>query len=162
METLTNPNYRINNVELNWAKLDPERPVEAFGNIQWELQIATTDAALAKEMTERHLNVKEKDGKFVVSLKRKAFKKDQSPSRPVVVVGADTSPLDPKIIGNGSIGNVEVYQYNYDMAGRKGIGTMLSGVQVVNLVPYNAAPSTGFEVVSGNTTPEAGEEAPMF
>jgi hypothetical protein len=39
---------------------------------------------------------------------------------------------------------------------------MLSGVQVVNLVPYNAAPSTGFEVVSGNTTPEAGEEAPMF
>ena len=40
------------------------------------------------------------------------------------------------------------------------LGTKYS-VYIV-LVPYNAAPSTGFEVVSGNTTPEAGEEAPMF
>jgi len=162
METVTNPNYKIENVELNWAKLDPSNPTEAFGNIQWELQIATDDAALAEDMRNHHLNVKEKDGKYVVQLKRKATKKDNTPSRPVVVVGADTSPLDPTIIGNGSRGNVVVYQYNYDVGGRKGIGSLLSAVQVVDLVRYNPTASTGFEVVSGNTTPDAEDAAPMF
>ena len=63
---LTQPrNYKIMGVELNWARLD--QPVNPFGTPQWELQIATTDANVAKELSDNHLNVKEKDDKFVVS-----------------------------------------------------------------------------------------------
>ena len=63
---LTQPrNYKIMGVELNWARLD--QPVNPFGTPQWELQVATTDANVAKELSDNHLNVKEKDGKFVVS-----------------------------------------------------------------------------------------------
>jgi len=163
MEQITNPNYRIDNVELNWAKLDPQRPTEAFGNIQWEMQISTDDANLAKEWSAIGLNVKEKDGKFNCGLKRKAHKKDGSPNRPVTVVGADNTPLDPTKIGNGSRGNVILYRYNYDYSGRKGMGAMLNGVQVIDLVEYNPVSATGFDIVDGgNTHTPADEAAPLF
>ena len=49
-------NYRIDNVELNWAKLT--KPVSPFGVMQYELQIATTDKTVADEWSANHLNVK--------------------------------------------------------------------------------------------------------
>ena len=39
-------NFLISNVELNWARLDDA--VSPFGTPQWELQVATTDAAQAQ------------------------------------------------------------------------------------------------------------------
>ena len=46
---LTSPrNYMVSNVELNWARLD--QPVSPFGAAQWELQIATTDKAVADDL----------------------------------------------------------------------------------------------------------------
>ena len=110
-------NYLISNVELNWARVDT--PVNPFGTEQWEVQIATTDKAQADELKANHLNVKEKDGKFIVSLKRKAVKADGSPMEPVRVVNADRSVItDRRSIGNGSIGNVIVWQAPYDFQGR--------------------------------------------
>ena len=48
-------NYRIDDVELNWAKLT--KPVSPFGQPQYELQIATTDKAVADEWKTNHLTV---------------------------------------------------------------------------------------------------------
>lgn len=138
-------NFRIDNVELNWAKLD--QPVSPFGTLQWELQIATTDKAKAKELKDNFFNVKEKDGKYVVSLKRKAIKSDGSENNPVRVVDSSLNPIDAKKIGNGSSGNVIVYQYPYETAGRKGIAASLSGVQVTDLIEYNPSAS-GFDVIA--------------
>ena len=88
---LTSPrNFLISNVELNWARLD--QPVSPFGAAQWELQIATTDKAVADDLKANHMNVKERDGKFVVALKRKAVKADGSPMDPVRVVDANKAP----------------------------------------------------------------------
>ena len=152
-------NYRIDNVELNWAKLD--KPVSPFGTEQWELQIATTDKALAKEMSDNYLNVKEKDGKFTVALKRKARKADGSENKPVTVVDGSMKPVDATTIGNGSTGNVILFQYPYDTAGRKGVATQLTGVQVTALVEYNPA-GAGFSVVDTADSSDDGELAPMF
>jgi len=151
-------NYRIDNVELNWAKLD--KPVSPFGTLQWELQVATTDKAKADELSANHFNVKEKDGVFTVALKRKAIKADGSENKPVTVVDANLQPIDATKIGNGSIGNVIVYQYSYDMMGRQGVGTSLSGVQVTDLREYNPS-AAGFDIV-GDGASEDGEEAPIF
>jgi hypothetical protein len=152
-------NYRVDNVELNWAKLD--KPVAPFGTEQWELQIATTDKSVADELSANHLTVKERDGKFTVSLKRKAKKADGTPNKPVLVVDASTKELDPAIIGNGSIGNVQLFQYPYDTAGRKGIATQLVAVQVVQLEEYN--PSGGFSVIEGaDASDDEGDIAVMF
>lgn len=153
-------NYRIDNVELNWAKLD--QPVSPFGTLQWELQIATTDKAKAKELKDNYFNVKEKDGKYVVSLKRKAIKSDGSENTPVRVVDGSLQAVDAKKLGNGSVGNVIVYQYPYETAGRKGIASSLSGVQVTQMIEYNPSAS-GFDVIeSADTATVDEEDAPFF
>ena len=119
-------------------------PVSPFGSPQFELQVATTDKAKADEMAANNLKVKEIDGKFVVSLKRKAVKADGSDNGAPRVVGKDAkAPLaDASKIGNGSKGNVIVFQYEYNAAGRTGIASSLTAVQVTDLVEYTG--SAGF------------------
>ena len=134
--------YRINDVELNWAKLS--KPVNPFGTEQWELQIATTDKAKADEWTANHLNVKNDkvdSSKFTVSLKRKAVKANGDNNSPVRVVdaGALSMPVERIAqIGNGSTGNVIIYLYPYKQAGREGIASPLTAVQVVKFNEYTA------------------------
>ena len=141
-------NVVINNVELNWAKL--ARPItNQFGATQYELQIATADKAQADKISsETGLSFKEKDGKFVTNLKRKAKDSKGADMTPVRVVDANKSPLDGGSIGNGSKGNVIVWQYEYSFAGRKGIGNSLTAVQVTDLVKYERTPDVDFESVS--------------
>jgi len=167
MENIQNikRSYRIDNVTLNWAKLD--KPVNPYGQLQWEMQIATTDKALAESLSENHFRVQEKEsGIFTVSLKRKAIKVDGEPNKPVTVVGSDLAPLTGSI-GNGSVGNVIVWQNYYDKAGRQGVVSTLTGVQVTDLKVYNSS-TAGFDVVSSNPTTatadaiEDAEDAPMF
>ena len=140
-------NVKVMDVELNWARLDT--PVSPFGTPQWELQLATTDKKKAKELTDLGLNVKEKDGKFVVNVKRKATKTDGSAMDPVRVVDVNRDPItDRRSIGNGSVGNVILWQYPYDVMGRKGMGTSLTAVQVTKLEVYKSdASSAEFDIV---------------
>ena len=149
-------NYLIENVELNWARLST--PVSPFGTPQWELQIATTDPVLAGQMGENNLNVKEKDGKYVVSLKRKAVKADGNPMTPVRVVDAQKNPItDTNSIGNGSKGNVIVWQAEYETMGRSGVSNSLTAVQVTELVEYKpSGDGVDFDVVGGEA-PAAGD-----
>ena len=117
--------YRINDVELNWAKLG--KPVNPFGTDQWELQIATTDKA--------------DSSKFTVSLKRKAVKANGDNNTPVRVVDAAALSMPSERvaqIGNGSTGNVIIYQHPYKHAGREGIASILTAVQVVTFNEYTA------------------------
>lgn len=147
-------NFRMDNVELNWAKL--VTPVSPFGAMQYELQIATDDSAVAAEWKANHLNVKEKDGKFTVSLKRKAVKADGSDNGAPRVVGADAQPIDASKLGNGSRGNVIVFQYEYNAAGRSGIASSLTAVQVTDFQEYTG--SSDFEPVSVTAAAPAGDE----
>jgi len=136
---LTEPrNYRIDDVELNWAKLN--KPVNPFGTEQWEVQIATKDEKVAKGWKDNYLNVKEgtgdNKGTWSVQLKRKVKKADGSENGKVRVVGRDAKPIEANNLGNGSKGNVILYQYPYDAMGRKGIATSLTAVQVSNFIEY--------------------------
>jgi hypothetical protein len=152
MQNFQPRNYRIDNVELNWAKLS--KPVSPFGVPQYELQIATTDAATAESWKANHLPVKpeiDKDtkkptGKFTVSLKRKANKADGSDNGAPRVVDATAQPMDSSKIGNGSRGNVIIYQMYYKNAGREGISNSLTAVQVSDLEVYTG--SADFEPIT--------------
>lgn len=146
-------NYLISDVELNWARLDT--PVNPFGTEQYELQIATTDAKKADELRANHLNVKEKDGVFTVSLKRKAKKADGSDNGKVRVVGADKTPFENvRSIGNGSRGNVIVFQYPYEAMGRKGVASSLTAVQITSLEEYVPSNAVDFDVIAGDAPAE--------
>ena len=143
---MDNRNYLIADVELNWVKVDA--PVSPFGVPQWEIQIATTDAAKAADLTANHIPMKEVDGKFVSSLKRKAVKADGSANDPVRLVDAQKAPMsDRRSIGNGSRGNVIVWQMNYEFAGRTGITSILTAVQVTDLVEYSGGSGLDFDVI---------------
>lgn len=140
-------NYRIDGVTLNWAKL--ATPVSPFGTAQYELQIEVSKEQ-AETLKANHLNVKEKDGKFTVSLKRKAVKADGSDNGMVRVVKSDASPMttdEMKKIGNGSKGNVIVFQYEYSAAGRSGIASSLTAIQVTDLVEYISTGGADFTAV---------------
>ena len=147
-------NYLISDVTLNWARLD--KPQNPFGTEQYELQIATTDAAKAEELKANHLNVKEKEaGVFTVSLKRKAKRADGSDNGKVQVVGTKASDvIDVRTIGNGSQGNVIVWQYPYEGGGRSGIATSLTKVQVVNLKVYDGAGDVDFTMEADPDLPD--------
>ena len=154
-------NYRIDNVELNWAKLS--KPVNPFGTEQWELQIATTDKAIADTWSSNHLNVKQDkmdSTKFTVSLKRKAVKANGDANAAVRVVDSSAVALPhEKIsqIGNGSTGNVIVYQYPYKQAGREGIANSLTAVQVIDFKEYTAPVDFEPVVSEGSDTSNSSE-----
>ena len=154
-------NYRIDNVELNWAKLS--KPVNPFGTEQWELQIATTDKAIADTWSSNHLNVKQdkmESTNFTVSLKRKAVKAKGDANSAVRVVDSSAVALPhEKIsqIGNGSTGNVIVYQYPYKQAGREGIANSLTAVQVIDFKEYTAPVDFEPVVSEGSDTSNSSE-----
>jgi len=136
----------LKNVELFFAKLDESKPNARFdaNNPTWEVQIRTRDKKQAKEWKDLNVNVKTDDDDngvfYKATLKKKTKKANGEPQNPVNLVGGDLSPIDPNTLGNGSIGNVRIYQYNYEVGGRKGIASMLMAVQVTTLKEYTPKP----------------------
>lgn len=135
----------------------------------WEVQVRTTDKAYAAAMIKENIKfkplkkivkddngeavtdelgevvrevVKDENGKpyFTVNLRKKVSKADGSAQTPVQLVAGDLSPINPKEMGNGSIANVRVFQYEYTYQGKKGIANMLMAIQVTKLVKYEPKP----------------------
>lgn len=150
----------LKNVELLWAKLDPARPDGGFdGNTpQWNLVAVTRDKDQAKQFKAANLNVKTDEDDtgiiYKVSLKKLATLKNGDANKPVPTVGPDLMPLeDPSVIGNGSVANVKIRQFDYDFNGKKGVGTRLEAVQITRLVEYKSAGNPileGFEPVAAD------------
>jgi len=139
----------LSNVELFFAKLDPANPNSRFDqeNPTWEVQIRTKDKAVAKSWKEQNLRVtpdENDDGVFYrTNLKKKSKKRDGSDMAAVNVVAGDLSPVNPATIGNGSIANLSVFQYDYNVGGKEGIASMLMGVQITTLNEYTPRPADG-------------------
>jgi hypothetical protein len=134
----------IKNAQLFFAKLDPARPSAKYNkkNPTWELQIRTDDKEIKAEWMAAGLNVKPVvpdigEPYFRVNLRKKSIKEDGEKSSPVDVVNASLDPVDPRSIGNGSIGNVRVFQYEYQKeTGGIGIASVLMGVQLLKHLVY--------------------------
>ncbi len=62
---------------------------------------------------------------------------------------------------NGSTGNVIVYQYYYETAGRKGIATSLTAVQVTDLQEFTGAVDFEPIVPVAQTTEPSSNEMPF-
>ena len=146
---MANKTIILSDVELYFAKLDPANPNSRFDkdNPTWEAQIRTKDKAVAKSWKDNNLRVtpdENDDGVFYrANLKKKSKKRDGSAMAPVNVVAGDLSPIDPSTIGNGSIANMSVFQYDYKVSGKEGIASMLMGVQITTLNEYKPVPKEG-------------------
>jgi len=159
----------IKEVKLYWAKLD--KPVSPFGTDQWELSIQV-DKKREKEISSLgRVKAGFEPNTVAVQLKKKALKKDGTEAAKVRVVDAGKNPLDSKTIGNGSVGNVIVYQSDYQIKApngkvtKEGTSTMLTAVQVLDLVKYEPKNSNfvDFDEEMGSTTAtSASTEDAMF
>jgi len=131
----------IKNVELWYPRLDPKRPNNKFNKERptWEVQIRTTDKKVKAEWTKLNLQPKTVDDDdkgiyYSVTLRKKSKKADGSENEPVRVVNGSLEAIDPRSIGNGSVGNVRVFQYEYGED--KKIANMLMSIQITKLKEY--------------------------
>jgi hypothetical protein len=138
----------IKGAELWFPKLDPKRPNAKFNkkNPTWEIQIRTKSKEVKNDWTTKNLLVKAvvpDDGEpyWRVNLRKKSIKQDGEASSPVTVVNGKLEDIDPNSVGNGSVGNVRVYQYEYDKKdGGKGIVSVLMGIQVTKQIVFKMKP----------------------
>lgn len=126
----------LKDVEFHYYK---DKPVEYKGKLQWEVSIKTNDPAVAEQWEFNHLNVRHNGTstkmptEWVVSLNRKVHKKDGTEQEPVRVVDENLRPYTPeerRKIGNGSKGNLIVWQGQYDNSHGKGVSTSLTAMQI--------------------------------
>lgn len=138
----------LKDCELWFCKLNPSRPNNRFNkdNPTWECQIRTKDKAVKKIWEENSLPVKaivpdDGDPYFRVNLRKKSIKEDKQPASPIRVVNGKLDDIDPDSIGNGSVGNVRIFQYEYPKkTGGKGVASVLMGIQVTKHIVYKAKP----------------------
>ncbi len=140
----------IKDCEIWFAKLNPQKPNDKFNkeNPTWECQIRTHDKAVKKSWEELGLPVKavvpdEGAPYFRVNLRKKSTKEDGEPASPIKVVNGQLEDIDPDSIGNGSVGNVRIFQYQYRReGGGKGVASVLMGVQVTKHIVFKLKPRT--------------------
>lgn len=134
----------LQDCEIWFAKLNPNKPNSRFDSKRptWEIQIRTEDKAVKKFWEENNLGVKLMDPDegemfYRVNLKKKSIKASGEANAPVDVKDGNLNDVDPMSIGNGSIGNVRIFQYEYDkQEGGKGIASVLMGIQLTTHILY--------------------------
>jgi len=140
----------IKNAEIYWAKLDPEYPHPKYLKPtvkEWSLEIRTSDRDISDSWEDEfHLRmkkIKEEDtGKvyYRAKLQKMAIGNTEAPDAkigyPVEVVDPHLKPVDPKVIGNGSIGDIMVSFRDWTFEGKKGITADLRKVRIKKLVEY--------------------------
>lgn len=128
--------YLFENVEFHYFK---DKPVMYKGKMQWEVSVKTSVPEQAEEWEREHLNVRHNGTstkmatEWTVSLNRKVEKKDGEKQEPVRVVDENLTAYTPeerRKIGNGSKGNVIVWQGLYDNEHGEGVSTSLTAMQI--------------------------------
>jgi len=138
----------IRDCELWFCKLDPKRPNNKFNkkNPTWECQIRTSSKEVKKQWEALNLPVKTIDPDdgpiyYRVNLRKKSIKVDGEAASPIKVVNGSLEEIDSNTIGNGSIGHVRVFQYDYTKKdGSPGIVSVLMGIQMKKHIVYKAKP----------------------
>ena len=156
----------LKNCEIWYAKVDPKRPDKTFDkeNGQWTCQIRTNRVEQKNEWVAAGLKPKlvvhksgddegtpilDKDGKrqWHCSLQKRCVKASGEAAEPVKVVDGNLNDVDPRTIGNGSVGNIRVFQY--DSKTREGEKvSMLMAIQLTKhkvYEPRGEAETFGFE-----------------
>lgn len=121
-----------------YVRCSPKHPNKKFNpeNPTWEVQVRTSDKEKKKIWEANGIRVKAvvpDDGApyWQANIKRKQFKKiGEENTAPPVVDGSLTPISDPNTIANGSIGNVQIYEFKYLKDGEQKSSITLMQIQV--------------------------------
>jgi len=166
----------LHDCEIWFAKLDPAHPNNRYNkeNPTWEVQLRTKSKEQKAEWEALGIKVvahrEDDDGPVLyyrANLRKKSKKADGEDGSIVGVIDGECDPVDPNTIGNGSIANIRIYQYNYSDAesGKSGKATVLMGVQLTKHIVYTPKPredefkkAKTERVVPADEDAEAGED----
>lgn len=149
----------IKNVELHWTKIDPKRPTvinekdDGEKVTGWEVECRTPDKAQAQAWKKlvgaklvRAIREDKDDEESAILYWRMKLKKKQfnaageEKEAPEVVRGDTLENMDPNIVGNGSVADLRIFQYEYSFkqGGQlvEGMASVLMGIKVKKLVKY--------------------------
>jgi hypothetical protein len=152
----------LNNCEIHFAKLDPARPSSKLNkkNPTWELQMRTTDKEQKAEWAAHGIKVtavrEDEEGPILywrANLRKKSIKADGDKADAPKVVDGKLQPVDPNTIGNGSIGNIRIFQYDYKdkETGVSGKASVLMGLQLTTHILYTPKPGVNNDDDFGET-----------
>ena len=120
----------------HWASISS--PNSTFEPV-WQVDLAVEGAELeeAKEMGLTIMNKDDDRGSFV-RIKRKVYRKDGSKNKSPILKDSKNHVLSEVNVGNGSDVRVLFKSFDWEYAGKKGIGADLQAMQVINLIEYEA------------------------
>ena len=131
----------------------------------WSIDVCNLDKKNLDIVKKDGLTVKNKGddrGDFVTAKRKVRNQKSGELNRAPTLVDAQKRAMMNTAVGNGSVVNVKYNPYEWEFAGRKGIGANLNAIQVVDLVPYSPADLENeledFEVVSNGFSTEDSDE----
>lgn len=126
------------------------------GDLKWSIQLRVFDEDRADALEALGFTVKrikEDDGTkyWRANVSRKVEKNDGTRREPPMLLDGQLRPLDPKILGNGSKGNVRIYCWEMERDGETLSGRILDKIQVSHLIKYEGGDEEqgeDFKVVS--------------
>jgi len=128
----------------HWASVaNPNTTFEPVWSV--DLAIEGDELNKARQMGLAIKNKGDDRGDFV-TIKRKVNRRDGTQNQAPALVDANKNPMSGTLIGNGSDINVLFKTYEWEYAGKTGMGAELQKVQVTKLVPYSDG-SDDFDVV---------------
>jgi len=157
----------LKNVKVKWASiLEPNKTFEPV----WTISCVLNDEQ-KKEILEQSKQVNSKgvklkvddDGDTIFRIQRKLYKSNGDENNPPVCKSTERDENGKlkdfdKLIGNGSVCNVQYAFYEWENKFGKGVGADLKGVQVVEHVPYGIADGEEFEDLDDSTSTKSNDE----
>lgn len=153
----TNSTAILNGVQIFWVKCDPDNPVEPMDEgkpRRWEAQIriplddhTNVDIVKGAKLSFKTITeVGEGEKPYIrLSVHKPITNREGKALKPVDVMNGALQPIDPKTIGNGSIANVRLHVYPYELRHKTtnkitkaGVTAMLMGIQVTTLKVYRS------------------------
>jgi hypothetical protein len=132
----------LKEVELKWCKCGSNAGTKYMSEEkEWSVDAICTKKQSADWVKNLHAQKERKDkesGKPMIKLTKACIKKDGKPAQPIKCIDRFGRDVDPLVIGNGSIANIQYMEVPYDVAGSKGVKAILTAIQVVDLKAYSA------------------------
>jgi len=138
------------NVPVRWAAvLKPDTQFDADGRYSVEVGLTKEQGAQLKEeasaVHKKGIKLKvDEDGSLWFRFNRKVKRADGGTNPPPVLKGPDGQPFD-KLVGNGSVCNVQYSFAAYDNKFGQGVVSDLKGVKVISHVPYGEQDGEGLD-----------------
>jgi len=157
----------LENVKVQWAKLGDNAENKYMSDEkQWSIEAILSDEQAMKWMESGvKPQVKVKDGVKSVSLRKDCvWKKSGDPKKAPLVVDQFGDSIDPAIVGNDSVCNIQYSVREWEFQGTKGKSAELVAVQVLDLVEYTgSAESLAFSFSKKKEKPlaDSNEDVPF-